>query len=114
VRDRLGDELEAIIRGSPWFMAVLQAARDVNPPDWWIGAGALRDLVWDGLHGGFQPGGVRDVDLAFFDATDLSPAAESALERRLRERLPGVPWEAKNQAAVHTWYRSDSASRSSR
>jgi hypothetical protein len=104
VRDRLAEELETIIRGSGWFMAVLEAGRDVNPADWWIGAGALRDLVWDGLHGGFEPGMVRDVDLAFFDATDLSSAAESALEHRLCERLPGVPWEAKNQAAVHTWY----------
>jgi hypothetical protein len=104
VRDRLAEELETIIRGSEWFMAVLEAARDVKPPDWWIGAGALRDLVWDELHGGFEPGMVRDVDVAFFDATDLSSAAESALEHRLCERLPGVPWEAKNQAAVHTWY----------
>ena len=65
MRDKLADQLEQLIRSSPWFMAVLRVARDVNPPDWWIGAGVLRDLVWDGLHGGFDPAHVKDVDLAF-------------------------------------------------
>jgi hypothetical protein len=31
--------------------------------------------------------------------TDLPGRLES-----LAARLPGVPWDAKNQAAVHTWY----------
>ena len=36
-----------------------------------IGAGALRNLVWDALHG--QPrSGLADVDLAYFCAHDLA------------------------------------------
>ena len=64
----------------------------------------LRDLVWDGLHGGFDPARVKDVDLAFFDPTDFSKECEAAVERELVARLPSVRWDAKNQAAVHTWY----------
>lgn len=85
-------------------MGVLEAARDCDPPDWWIGAGVIRDLVWGDLHGGFDHLKVRDVDLAFFDPTDLTPERDLEIESALRRRLPGVPWEAKNQAAVHTWY----------
>ena len=103
-RDVLTDELERLIRGCPWFMRVLEAARACDPPDWWVGAGALRDLVWDTLHGGFDPARVKDVDLAFFDPHDLSEEREERLERELTGRLPGVRWDAKNQAAVHTWY----------
>ncbi len=85
-------------------MEVLEAARDCDPPDWWIGAGVVRDLVWDELHGGFDPARVKDVDLAFFDAADLSPERDIEVEAALHARLPRVPWEVKNQAAVHTWY----------
>ena len=64
----------------------------------------LRDLVWDGLESGFDPGRVRDVDVAFFDAADLSTERDRRVDRALREIMPAVPWEATNQAAVHTWY----------
>jgi hypothetical protein len=104
MRDVLVDELERLIRGCPWFVRVLEAARDCEPPDWWVGAGVLRDLVWDRLHGRFDPGRVKDVDLAFFDPHDFSEEREEAVELALAARLPGVRWDAKNQAAVHTWY----------
>jgi hypothetical protein len=75
--------LEALLRSSPWMMEVLRAVQDCDPPDWWVGGGVLRDLVWDELHGGFDPRRVKDVDLAFYDAGDLRPEREAALERAL-------------------------------
>ena len=99
-RERLG----SLVRSTPWLLEVLQAARDVDPPDWLVGGGVLRDLVWDHLHGRSGPPQPRDVDLAFFDATRLDPARDAEVEQALQARLPGVPWDAKNQAAVHTWY----------
>jgi hypothetical protein len=104
VRDALADELEGIIRGSAWFMQLLEVAQACDPPDWWVGAGVLRDLVWDTLHGGFDPARVKDVDLAFFDPADLSRERDQQVERELVAQLPSVRWDAKNQAAVHTWY----------
>ena len=98
--------LEGIIRATPWMLRVLGAARACAPAGWWVGGGVLRDLVWDGLHGGFDPARVKDVDLAFWDPADWSHAREVALEGALAARLPGVVWDAKNQAAVHTWYQA--------
>jgi uncharacterized protein len=96
--------LEGLVRSSPWMLAVLRAVRDCDPPDWWVGGGVLRDLVWDELHGGFDPALVKDVDVAFHDPVDLRPERDQVVERALTERLPGIRWDAKNQAAVHTWY----------
>ncbi|GIE92874.1 nucleotidyltransferase family protein [Paractinoplanes rishiriensis] len=97
--------MEALIRGSDWTMRVLATVRDARIPDAWVGAGLLRDLVWGELFGsGFQPSGVRDIDVAFFDPADLSRAHDDRMTARLAARWPEVPWEAKNQAAVHTWY----------
>jgi hypothetical protein len=94
-----------VIRSAPWMMRLLTAVRDEGTPEAWIGAGVLRDLVWGERYGsGFAVGQVRDVDVAFFDPGDLSRAGDERVTGRLRRRLPEVPWEATNQAAVHTWY----------
>jgi hypothetical protein len=79
-------------------------AREVEAPDWLIGAGAVRNAVWDRLHGFAEPTPPGDVDLAFFDPTALSAARNEEVESALRERAPDLPWEAINQAAVHLWY----------
>jgi uncharacterized protein len=99
------DQLAEAVRSSPWMMRVLRTVREAALPDAWVGAGALRDLVWGDRYGsGFTPGHLRDVDVAFFDPHDLTRANDTRATERLRERAPDVPWEATNQAAVHTWY----------
>jgi uncharacterized protein len=95
--------LEEIARMTPWLWAALEAAREVDPPDWLLGAGAVRTAVWDRLHG-VQPALPKDVDVVFFDPDDLSPERDAQVERALRERAPDIPWDSKNQAAVHRWY----------
>ncbi|MGW1061166.1 nucleotidyltransferase family protein [Micromonospora rubida] len=68
-------------------------------------AAHLRDLVWGHRYGhGFDLRAVRDVDVTFFDPADLSRDNDQRATVRLAALEPGLPWEAKNQAAVHTWY----------
>jgi hypothetical protein len=97
-------DFEDIVLTTPWLMDALRAARDVDAPDWLICAGALRNAVWDRLHGYEEPSLLADIDVGFFDAADVTPARDDAVVAALRARLPGVPWQAKNQAAVHLWY----------
>jgi hypothetical protein len=100
------DELLAIVEASEWLTSLLRDAAAVNAPDWWIGAGAVRDVVWDERFGtGFEPGKVKDVDLVFFDTTDLTAEREQQVESALRQRRADVNWDATNQARVHLWYR---------
>jgi hypothetical protein len=96
--------LERLVRGEPWLLGVLAAARACGAPDCWVGGGVLRDLVWDQLDGEFDPARVKDVDVAFYDPGDLTPEADQAVEVALRRLAPQVPWDAKNQASVHLWY----------
>jgi hypothetical protein len=97
---RLGD----VLSGATPVMEALRAARQVEAPDWLISAGAIRDAVWDWIHGRPPTTMPRDVDLAFFDPDDLGPERERAVEEALRARAPRLPWQARNQAAVHVWY----------
>jgi hypothetical protein len=96
--------LTALVRATPWFMAALRAGRALGLAHWCIGAGALRNLVWDALHGHAQPSALADVDFAFFCADDTSTARDAALQRRLGDLCPGLPWEVTNQAGVHLWF----------
>jgi hypothetical protein len=99
------DALRHLLRGSPWLMRALAVVRDSGLPDAWIGAGAVRDLVWGERYGtGFDPASVRDVDVVFFDLDDLSRDNDHRSTARLAAMWPEPPWEARNQAAVHTWY----------
>jgi hypothetical protein len=99
------DRIRGIIRSSAWLMGVLRAVRQAGLPDAWVGAGVLRDLVWGELYGpGFTPGEVHDVDVAFFDPAEKSRRRDEQATARLLAAGPGIPWQARNQAAVHTWY----------
>jgi hypothetical protein len=97
-------ELRRIVRGSDWLMGILETVRDCDPPDWLVGGGVLYKLVWNGLHGYAETAHIEDVDVVFFDPENLGPERETAVECCLSTRRPDVPWEAKNQAAVHLWH----------
>ena len=96
--------LVAIARATPWFMRALESVRSLGLADWCIGAGAVRNMVWDALHERPQPSRLPDVDVAWFDAADLSPGRDAALLARLRRIDPATPWEVTNQAGVHLWF----------
>lgn len=98
------ERLLRIVTGSAWFMRALRAGAALGLSSWCIGAGALRNLVWDHLHGYEVPSALADVDFAYFDAGDLRPDAEREIERRLKALAAELPWEATNQAAVHLWF----------
>ena len=75
--------LVALVRCSPVLMRALRAARAVDPPDWLIGAGVIRDRVWDHLHGFTRPVPVKDLDLAFFDPVSLGSERERSVQSAL-------------------------------
>jgi hypothetical protein len=97
-------QLEQIVRSTGWLMRALRAARQVDAPDWLIGAGAVRTAVWDRLHGYSERSPLADIDLGFYEPEDLSEERERAIRRSLEQALPEETWDVKNQAAVHLWY----------
>lgn len=102
---RPGDSarLAELLSGEPWIMRALTAVAASGLPDAWIGAGAIRDVIWGTLYGRFSPASVRDIDVVYFDEADLSSERDVTAQETL-SRLADLPWEATNQAAVHTWY----------
>jgi hypothetical protein len=99
--------LEAILRAAPSLMQVLETARDLDLPDWLIVSGAVYQRVFNHLTGRDPDYGIKDYDLVYFDAADISYEAEDAVIRRaaaafeppLRDLV-----EVRNQARVHVWF----------
>lgn len=102
----LRERLVEFARESAWFMPALYAVRELGLSSWCIGAGAVRNLVWDRLHAYQSPSALSDVDVAYFEASVLAPEQDAELQEKLTRLLPGIPWEVTNQAAVHTWFES--------
>jgi len=98
------EELIQLIWSTPWLLSILHTVRQCNPPDWLVGAGVMRNLVWDHLHQYQTPTPLADIDVIFFDPRDVRPERDHMVQQQLALRLPGVAWEATNQAAVHLWY----------
>ncbi|SDS44452.1 nucleotidyltransferase family protein [Actinoplanes derwentensis] len=89
-----------VISSDPQAMRTLRAAARLGLPDWWIGAGFVRNRVWDAISG--LPGRPeRDVDVAYFAPANPDPAEDVRFEAQAETLLPGVPWEIRNQARMH-------------
>lgn len=97
-------QLKEIILSNEWLMEILKAVRKCDPPHWYVGAGIIRNIVWDRLHGYKIPTPTRDVDVAIFDKTDLNSKKDRLIQEQLKLLLPEIEWEVTNQAGVHLWY----------
>jgi len=88
--------------------AILQRLPALNLPDAWLVAGCLFQTVWNLRSGRLPAAQIKDYDLFYFDATDLSKSAETKVNERVQACFAdlGVLIEAKNQARVHTWYQA--------
>lgn len=95
-------ELARFVAARPGMLAPLAAVAAHGPPDAWIGAGFLRNAVWDALSGR-DPGAIppADLDVVFHDPADASPARDAAAEAALSAMAPGLPWSVANQARMH-------------
>lgn len=100
----LANQLILQMRREPWLMRALRVVQVAELPDAWIGAGVIRDVIWGKLNGGFDPAAVHDIDVAFFDPDDVSGRRDETAQQQLHAVAGDLPWEATNQAAVHTWY----------
>ncbi len=90
-----------IIFESSWHLETLRAVRELGLPDWAIGAGFVRNAVWDRLHGYHRPTPLADIDVLYFDSENLEPLREVEIEKQLFSILPSHPWSVRNQARMH-------------
>lgn len=94
-------ELKAILSRDHERSRVLGLVHALNAPDCWIGAGFVRNAVWDHLHGRPPSSPTGDVDVIWFDPNRSDPTEDAALHDRLTAMDPTVLWSVKNQSRMH-------------
>ncbi|CAM4066705.1 hypothetical protein D3C81_883170 [compost metagenome] len=95
-------QVQQIISTDARRWQVLEVVRRLDLPDCWIGAGFVRNAVWDHLHGRTPSALTGDVDVIWFDPARADAGEDQRLEATLRELAPGIDWSVKNQARMHS------------
>ncbi|EPJ53080.1 MAG: hypothetical protein OFPI_11810 [Osedax symbiont Rs2] len=97
---------QGVLRIADWLradsarMSALRQAAKLQLPHWCIGAGFVRNLVWDKLHGYSRATPCNDIDLIYYDAQYCSVERDRDFERQLLLHSD-FPWSVKNQARMH-------------
>lgn len=100
------EQLVKILEKNKSIQFILERADKLNMPNWYLGAGGIVQTVWNTRHGFDPENGIKDYDLVYYDANDISYEAEDSFIQRGREIFKDIPSlvEIRNQARVHLWY----------
>lgn len=90
-----------LVKDDEWMMKILQNAKSLNLPDWWVCAGFVRSKIWDTLHDYTERTPMPDVDVIYFNSSNLDETVEKQLEQKLKSINPQIPWSVKNEARMH-------------
>jgi len=95
-----------LIRNDKWMMGILCMAEKLNLRDWVIGAGFIRNKIWDYLHGYDRPQvDTKDIDLVYYDLNNDNLKSDEDLSEKLKNET-GVNWEIVNEAYAYKWNNS--------
>ena len=89
------------MRASAWHLEALEIVRELGLADWAIGAGFVRNAVWDRLHGFAVMTPLNDIDVLYFDPSNLSIERDIHIEEVLFAAHPDRPGSVHNQARMH-------------
>jgi len=96
-------EILNLIENDKWMMNVLRIAKSQNLKDWAIGAGFVRNKVWDYLSGNIKEEvDTKDIDLVYFDPNGNDQKADEKLSEELKKET-GINWEIVNEFYAHKW-----------
>lgn len=77
----------------------LRRVRNLGLPQCYIGAGYIRNYIWDVLHGYPLRELHSDIDVVYYDTEDMREERDLLLEQQLREQTGNFKWSVKNASA---------------
>jgi hypothetical protein len=96
------DDIADFIAHNPRMMRCLAALAAHGPAGAWIGAGFVRNAVWDHLSGlDTEATPLADLDVVFHDPAIATAEQDAAFEAALCTAAPDLPWSVRNQARMH-------------
>ncbi len=103
--DKQLEILEKILRKNTNLMKILEILEKDEIINYYVGAGAINQTVFNYYHDYDIDYGIKDYDIVYYDE-DLSYEKEDIVIKRLQEKLKDIAAEVdiKNEARVHLWY----------
>ena len=96
----LESRLIEIVSNDSWMMEILAIVKALSLDDCWIGAGFVRNKVWDELHGKNRTP-LNDIDVIYHNTANTSREADLQIESQLKKEKSQLNWSVKNQARMH-------------
>jgi hypothetical protein len=95
-------DIADFIAHSPRMMRCLAVLAAHGPAGAWIGAGFVRNAVWDHLSGlDTEATPLADLDVVFHDPAIATAAHDARIESALCAAASDLPWSVRNQARMH-------------
>jgi uncharacterized protein len=100
------DAFREVLSRNEVLTEVLSRSASLGLPGWYLTAGCLFQTVWNVVTSQAPDDGIKDYDLFYFDATDLSWEAEDVVIQSAKGVFADIPAEVeiRNEARVHLWY----------
>lgn len=97
-------KLVHIVSKNEILMRIFDALDAIGLEDYYVGAGAIVQTVWNHQENKGLISGISDIDIVYYDDANL--VQEGDIREQLLDQLYDCPlWlDIKNQANVHTWY----------
>lgn len=99
------DILEKILGKNTMLMKILEILDQDELQNYYVGAGAINQCIFNYYHGYEISYGIKDYDIVYYDE-DVSYEKEDIVIKRLEDKFKDldVSVDIKNQARVHIWY----------
>ena len=95
-------DIADFIAHNPRMMRCLAVLAAHGPAGAWIGAGCVRNAVWDHLSGqDTEATPLADLDVVFHDPVNATAEHDARIEAALSLAAPDLPWSVRNQARMH-------------
>jgi uncharacterized protein len=95
------EDILMLIKEDIWMMDILKTVKTLQLPEWWICAGFVRSKIWDNIHGFEERTRLEDIDVIYYDPTNLDESVEKKYEEILKDLKMDIPWSVKNEARMH-------------
>ncbi|NNN66897.1 nucleotidyltransferase family protein [Vibrio sp. 2-1(7)] len=95
------DRIVELIKQDPVRVKALECVSKLGLPQCYIAAGFVRNLVWDALHGFDVATPLNDADVIYFSPDENDPNAYLQYESQLKQLMPEINWQVRNQALMH-------------
>lgn len=96
-----------IVESNEELMKVFEVLDEISLTQYYVGAGAIAQSIWNKVTDKHQNYGISDVDIVYYNSDNLTEDEEKRIAAEIKERIPEFPLkvDVKNEARVHLWYK---------